>query len=233
MATYHEHRKVWVPDLIIVKGQVMLDPKLTPMENCWKIINMQAQIWLCKFGVFSRDKESIEDLEQMTKVAIYNELLRRVRLKQYDRKFSFWLNVRSCALAVVRRTIDYWGRHDLKRREVEVSGDAVVDNLVGVTLFDTLASHEVSKPITEYDYHAKYVKTKHWSEAKRKCTKLKMLRTYADDLYSRYCEECEEFGITPIDRVSYLCNTCTDEEIDLLKLKRPLTTLHEPVAPHL
>lgn len=224
MATYHEHRKVWVPDLIIVKGPVMLDPALTPMENCWKIINMQAQIWLCKFRVFSKDKESIEDLEQMTKIAIYNELLRRVRLRQYDRKYSFWLNVRSCALAVVKRTIDYWGRHDLKRRMVEVSGDAVMDNLVGVTLFDSMASHTVSKPITECEYRAKYAKTKHWSEARRNCDKVKMLRSYTDDMYSRYCEDCEEFGVRPLDRVSYLCKTCTDEEINLLGVRRETRT---------
>ena len=72
-----------------VSKDIKLDPRLTPMENCWKIIDLQTLIWLNKARVWSRDRETLEELIQDVRIAVYAELRRRVVEHKYSRDILF------------------------------------------------------------------------------------------------------------------------------------------------
>ena len=221
---FKEGKSVWWPDYYKVSEDVKLDPKLSPMQNCWKIIDLQVSIWLNRFKAHSETEDRMIDLEQSCRVAVYSELLRRVRKKQYDRKFSFWLNVRSCAWSCVGRVFKQWADAN-KLRLNEIDGNALINDDPAShsheTFFDMISSESVPRLRTDSEYSTKITD---WHEAIRKCDQQRILNESIVDDYSRYCEDCEELGVEPIDKVTFVLKSYTNEEHDLLKYDPPKRT---------
>lgn len=214
---------LWWPDYYKV-DDVQLDPKLTPMENCWRIIDLQVSVWLNKYKTFAYTEDRMIDLEQSCRVAVYSELLRRVRLGQYDRKFNFWCNVRSCAWSCIGRVIKQWRYQDIIHTN-EIDGNAIVNDDPAShsreTFFDMIPTESVPKFRTDSEYNTKITD---WHEAIRKCDQQRILNETIVDDYSRYCEDCDELGVAPIDKVTFVINSYTNEEHELMKYEPPKRT---------
>ena len=205
----------WWPDYYVVNN-VKLEPSLSPMANCWRIIDMQVSVWLNKFKARSETADRMLDLEQSCRVAVYSELLRRVRKGQYDRKFSFWLNVRSCAWSCIGRVFRQWVNAN-KLRLNEIDGDGLINDDPAShsheTFFDMVATESVPKLRTDSEYKSKRID---WRDAVRPGDKLRSLHDQSEDDYSRYLEECAELGISPVDRVVFLTRSYSKTEQDML-----------------
>ena len=207
---------LWWPDYYKV-DDVQLDPKLSPMENCWRIIDMQVSVWLNKYKTFAYTEDRMIDLEQSCRVAVYSELLRRVRLGQYDRKFNFWCNVRSCAWSCIGRVIKQWRAQDIIHAN-EFDGNEIVNEGTSdhssTTFFDMVASESVPKLITASEFR-NYSLTD-WRDAKTPGGRTNVINRLADESYDQYCEDCLEFGLKPVDKVVFLTKSYTEEERDLM-----------------
>ena len=224
---FNEGRSVWWPDYYEITDKVLLDPSLSPMENCWRIIDLQVSIWLNCFKAHSETEDRMVDLEQSCRVAVYSELLRRVRLGPYDRKFSFWLNVRSCAWSCVGRVFKQWVNAN-KLRLNEDDGNALINDDPSShsheTFFDMVATESVPRLRTNSELYC--YKITDWHDAKTQYSKTRVLNEQVDDEYSRYCEDCEELGVTPVDKVTFVCNSYTAEEHAQMKYELPKRTMY-------
>ena len=211
-------RLVWWPDYYKVDN-VQLDPALTPMENCWRIIDLQVSVWLNKYKIFALSEDRMLDLEQMCRVAVYQELVRYVVEKVYNKRYNFWCNVRSCAWSVIPRTIRKWRNQDIIHTN-EIDGNALVNDDPAShsheTFFDMISTESVPKLRTDSEYRDPY-KITDWHAARRKYDQQRILNETIVDDYSRYCEDCEELGVEPLDRVTFICRSYTNEEHELLK----------------
>lgn len=180
------------PAAVHVSKNLKLDPQLSPMENCWKVIDLQTLIWLNKARVWSRERETLEELIQDVRIAIYVELRRRVVEHTYSREHSFWLNVRSCAWSIVHKRIELWIDAQ-KQRENIVCADNLIqvgsDDDADMTYYDIFATG--CKFITE----AELTEDNDWRRRTMKCSRVRMVRRILDDEYNKYIDDCEEFGI--------------------------------------
>ena len=165
------------------------------------------------------------DLEQMCRVAVYQELVRYVVEKVYNKRYNFWCNVRSCAWSVIPRTIRKWRNQDIIHTN-EIDGNAIVNDDPAShsheTFFDMTPTESVSKLRTDSEYSTS--KITDWHEAIRKCDQQRILNESIVDDYSRYCEDCEELGVEPIDKVTFVCKSYTNEEHELLQYEPPKCT---------
>lgn len=93
-----------------------------------------------------------------------------------------------------------------------------------VTLFDLKASESVPRLRTDSEYSTS--KITDWHDAIRKADKQRILNESIVDDYSRYCEDCEELGVEPVDRVTFVCKSYTDEEHDLMAYEPPKRTTY-------
>lgn len=210
----------WWPDYYVV-NKVKLETSLTPMQNCWRFIDMQVSVWLNKFKARSDTMDRMLDLEQSCRVAVYSELLRRVRKGQYDRKFSFWLNVRSCAWSCIGRVFRQWVNAN-KLRINEIDGtDLINDDPAdhsSVTFFDMIPTESVPRLITASEFRQKRID---WRDAVRPGDKLRSLHDQSEDDYTRYCEDCAELGIQPVDKVLFITKSYNEQEQGMLSEYEP------------
>jgi hypothetical protein len=207
---------VWWPDYYKVDN-VQLDPALTPMENCWRIIDMQVSVWLNKYRMFAFSEDRMVDLEQMCRVAVYQELVRYVVEKVYNKRYNFWCNVRSCAWSVIPRTIKKWHDQDVIHAN-ELDGNSVVNDDPAShsheTFFDMISTESVPKFRTNAEYTTKITD---WRNAVRKCDQQRILNESIEDDYGKYCEDCAELGVEPIDKVTFVLNSYSEEEHELMQ----------------
>lgn len=208
----HIHgQDLWWPDYYDVR-HVKLDPALTPMANCWRYIDLQVSVWLNKYKAFAYTEDRMVDLEQSCRVAVYCELKRRVRKGLYDRKWNFWYNVRSCAWSCIQRIFRQWLAEDAVHLN-EVDGTALISDdpsdHSSVTFFDMVASESVPRLITSSEYRAKRID---WHDAATPGGKLRSLYDQSEDDYSRYCEDCVDLGIEPVNKIEFVCKSYTGEE---------------------
>ena len=207
---------LWWPDYYKV-DDVQLDPKLTPMQNCWRIIDMQVSVWLNKYKIFAYSEDRMVDLEQSCRVAVYSELLRRVRLGQYDRQWNFWTNVRSCAWSCISRVIKQWRAQDIIHAN-ELDGNELIKDAPSehssMTYFDMVATESVPRLITASEFR-NYSLTD-WRDAKTEASRTNVLNRLAEESYEQYCEDCMEFGLKPVDKVVFLTKSYTDEERQIM-----------------
>ena len=197
---------VRAPDL---RGKtVELTPELTPMENCWRIVRLQALIWLAKYRVWSAQRSELEDLIQDAQIAVYNELKRRVRLNQIDRSQSFWLLVRSCAFAVIgSHVVREWKNKMERRSAIEDATEIYKSTTSGV------------KFRTDSDDRPKLADS--WDPKARKCSRVMVAKRVVDDAYDKYVEDCIEFGIDPMDKTEWILSNYGDTEApELLNIKK-------------
>lgn len=193
----------------LVGKTVLLEPGLSPMENCWRIVHLQALIWLAKYKVWAVQKSDLEELIQDTQIAIFNELKRRVRLKQYDRSHSFWINVRSCAFAVV-------GSHVLRVWKAKVERRTAIED--GTEVYKAATSGV--RFWTDSDYRRPPADS--WTPNTRKCTKVLVATRVVNDAYDKYIEDCLEFGLEDrLEKNDWVLTNYKDTEIpELLGIER-------------
>lgn len=188
---------VRAPDL---RGKtVELTPELTPMENCWRIVRLQALIWLAKYRVWSAQKSDLEELIQDAQIAVFNELKRRVRLNQIDRSQSFWLLVRSCAFAVI-------GSHVVRPWKAKVERRSAIEDATEIYKSTTSGI----KFRTDSDDRPGLADS--WDPKARKCSRVMVARRVVEDAYDKYVEECIEFGVDPMDKTTWILSNYGDTE---------------------
>jgi hypothetical protein len=218
---------LWWPDYYKVTSEVKLDPSLTPMQNCWRIIDIQVSIWLNAYKIFAYTEDRMIDLEQSARVAVYSELLRRVRKGLYDPGWSFYYNVRSCAWSCMQRVIKQWRNQDIIHAN-ELDGNALIDDCPSdhssMTFFDMVATESVPRLRTNSELYC--YKITDWHDARTQASKTRVLNEQVDDEYSRYCEDCEELGVKPADKVTFVCNSYTAEEHEQMKYAPPKRTMY-------
>lgn len=210
---------VWLPEYVQVPDPVLLDPELSPMQNAWRVVDICASVWLSKFKVWATEKEDMEDLEQMARMMTMKELVRRVRKKKYNRKYSFYLNCRSCAYSIMlHRVIDPWVAH-IKEREAMLDGHSPASLQKcdeNFTLYDVVSSKRQHFWITDAEKRYQHID---WHDAERPGDKIRLFEQQINEDYDQHCDDCEEFGLDPVDKDSFIDENYTDEEKALFDSK--------------
>lgn len=210
-------RVVWWPDRVNIGHKAMLiRADASPRDEIWRFIKTIVSIFLTKYKAWSYEREDMEELEQMCYTAAYCRLLYIVRTGQYRKDLSFYLNVRSAVYSTCYSTYNVWLR-DIRARMDLVDGTAPLtsDDHNLATLFDLKASESVPRLRTDSEYNTS--KITDWHNAIRKVDQQRILNESIVDDYSRYCEDCAELGIEPVDKVTFVCKNCTQEEHELLQ----------------
>ena len=188
----------WPERCDVGKKEILLDPKLSNMENVWRMVRIASLIRLTMFKLWAYDYNDMADLEQMVMLATYNKLLRMVRDKEYNRNFSFYNNVRGACWSVCQHVVDAW-MDQIRQRYNNLDGNgSVIESEHGsLTLFDTIAAHRVPRLMTESDYYCNYLKRR-WYEYDRPCDRTKALRAESYSSYDEYCEDCLLFNVSDV-----------------------------------
>ena len=196
----------WFPDRYDAKARELLDPELSPRENLWAMIHKVACIWLTKAHVYATTKEDMDDLEAEVRMATYYRLQYLVRTKQYQRKYSFWVNATRACWSICNAHIQRWFNR-IHEKNKHLCGDLAVDGN-DVTLFDMLSFNPTLMTSSE-NWSAQKVR---WQDAQRPYERWRKLNATVDDEYSRYFEDCIELGVDPVDKVTFVLENYSEEE---------------------
>jgi hypothetical protein len=212
-------RVVWWPDRVNIGHKAMLiRADASPREEIWRFIKTIVSIFLTKYKAWSETREDMEDLENMCYTAAYCRLLHNVRTGQYRRDLSFYLNVRSAVLGSCYNTYKVWLR-DMREKYNLFDGNALVSECQSdhssMTFFDMVATEKAPRLRTNSEIYC--YKITDWHQAKTPAARTRVLNEQAEDEYSRYCEDCAELGVEPVDKVTFVCNSYTDEEKTIMK----------------
>ena len=211
---------IWKPDRVTLRGKLLLDPNLSPMENLWNVIRIQASIWLAKYKVYSLDgPEEVDDLYYSLILRIFLDLRRKVWDGTYRRDLSLYLNVRSSAWAVTANVLQRWRAEQITRKETLNLDQLLLGDPDSSlkTLADTVSYEEgYLSYVSEYEansrrcanYRAKHrakvannLICKQKSEAMlRAMQKVRDAKEQQDE-YERYVSDCEFFGLA--DHLDY------------------------------
>lgn len=215
--TIHGRVVFWPERCNVGSKKLLLDPELTPMENCWKMIRIATLVRLAMFKVYAYEYDDMADLEQMVMLATFNRLKVMVRDKEYDRRYPFYLNVRAACWSICQHVVDRW-MCEIRQRYNLVDGTNVVNSDKSThsheTVFDMVATESVPKLITASEYR-NYSLTD-WHDAKTEASRTRVLNRLAEDSYEQYCEDCLELGLKPVDKVAFLTKSYTDEERQIM-----------------
>lgn len=196
----------WFPDRYDVKARELLDPELSPRENLWAMIHKVTCIWLTKSHVYATTKEDMDDLEAEVRMATYYRLQYLVRTKQYQRKYSFWVNCTRACWSICNAHIQRWFNR-IHEKSKHLCGDLAVDGN-DVTLFELLSFNPTLVTSSE-NWSAQKMK---WQDAQMPYTKWKKINETVDEEYSLYCEDCIELGVAPVDKVTFVLENYSEEE---------------------
>ena len=176
------------------------------MENVGLMVNAQVSVWLSKYGIYSSSPELIDELELQFAFATYAELVRRVRTGMYNRKYSLYLNIRSCAYSQYPKVYKQWKRRmqqlaqlvSLEYGSVDSDGD-ITEGLIGSIASDTVprlrTGSDSKDRIVELDRARKGRSKRYKSNEGRKCYTMDNLPNHIEDSWLTYIEDCEELGI--------------------------------------
>ena len=213
----HGQTVYWPERCNVGKKEILLDPALSPMENVWRMVRIACLVRLAMFKLWSYDYNDMADLEQMVQIATYNKLLRMVRDKEYDRRYSFYLNVRACCWSVCQHVVDAW-LQEIKQRYNVLDGNSPIGNSEHgtLTLFDSLASHKVTRLMTDSDYCEKFEKRR-WHEFERQGDRTRVLREETRKTYDQYCEDCLLYGVHEVlSYDDFIKRNYSESELDLI-----------------
>ena len=205
---------IWKPDRVTLRGKMQLDPTLSPMENLFNVIRIQASIWLAKYKVYSLDgPEEVDDLYYSLILRIFLDVRRKVWDGTYRRDLSLYLNVRSSAWAVTSNLLKRWRAEQITRKDTLNLDQLLLGDPDSSlkTLADTVSYEEgylsyVSETEANNRRCANY-RAKHRAKVadnlicKRKSeVMLAAMQRVRDakeqqDEYERYVSDCEFFGL--------------------------------------
>lgn len=185
---------MWRTDSMDVPRPMLIDPNKSPKEEIWHYCYICSHVWLNKYRVWSVAKEPIEQLEQDCLLATYLELRRRVRIGKYDRNYSFYLNVRSCALSKVGKLVDAWIDEQRQTNDLlDVNADIGFDDYNRpITIADRI--DHAPKWLTESDTNKKY-QEKAWEEYSYPYARAMALKHELNDAYEAYVTDCCDLGV--------------------------------------
>lgn len=228
--TIHGQTVYWPERCNIGKTKLLLDPKLTPMENVWRMVRIASLIRLTMFRLWAYDYQDMSELEIMVQMATYNKLLRMVRDKEYSREHSFYLNVRAACWSVAQHVVDAWMQGIRDRYNVlDGNGPIGASEHGSLTLFDSLASHKVTRLMTDSDYSERFEKRR-WHEFDRQGDRTRVLREETRKAYDQYCEDCLLYGVDEVlSYDDFIRRNYSDSELDLI-CKRPRDRLKKANA---
>lgn len=214
-------REIWRPDDITV-GTFLLDPNKTPMQNLWDLIYAQTSIWLNKYQVWSYDKSDIEALEQDLRMTIFIKFRQKVWDGEYDRRYSIYLQVRSVAWSVCGNCIKLFMKN-IEQRNNNISSDLFVQSgdEEDIRIVDTLTENDIGKYYSEYERRreadsrrkrARREAAAKESDPLKRRIRESLFRRFGEksnsqirrNAYDDYLDECEFFGITPLDYESFV-----------------------------
>jgi hypothetical protein len=228
--TIHGQTVYWPERCNIGNRKVLLDPKQTPMENCWRVIKIVTLVRLTMFKIFSYDYGDMADLETMVQIATYNRLRDMVKNGEYERRYSFYLNCRAACWSIAQHVLDKW-LADIKQRYNNLDGNGYIGDSENssLTLFDSLASHKVTRLMTDSDYSARFEK-RSWHEFERQGDRTRVLREETRKAYDQYCEDCLLYGVKEVlSYDDFIKRNYSESELDLI-CKRPRQRLKKANA---
>lgn len=196
----------WFPDLYKAKQRELLDPNLTPSQNLWNTIHKVTCIWLTKAHVYATTKEDMDDLEAEVRMATYYRLQYLVRTRQYQRKFSFWVNCTRACWSICNSHIQRWFNR-IHEKSKHMCGDMAVDG-TDVPLFDLISFNPTLVTSSE-NWSAQKLK---WQDAQRPYERWRKLNETVEDEYLLYTESCLDLGVDPVDKVTFVLENYTEEE---------------------
>lgn len=211
MAERHSRNgsEVWWPDRYHGGQRLLLDPKLTPMENCWRVIRAQVSIWLTKAKIWAYRKEDIEDLELECQMRVFERLKQKVRTNEYDRNWSFWHNVRACAWSVTGGVIRTW--LILQRQKL----NNVYCTRNNEDLFSNMSSHSVQKLRSRSECAAatrvKQRPLHKLQDAVNGLGAKTIINRMIRHAYTEYSEDCAEFGLPAMSINDFVLKNFGDE----------------------
>ena len=217
--SYKRGCPVYFPDRIDVPKKVMLLPELSPMENLWRIIDMQVSVWLNWYKVFSVSKELMEELEQTARTVVFVEFRRRVLSGNYNRNLDLWMNLRSvCWSKMSHAILEPWFKR-LQYLKDSVDGDEIIsENEHGTnTRFSLMPSHKAARLLTDDDTNPQDSRTltAPLDSYKSFAIKARAVIARIDDQYLRYLEMCDENCVQPIDKESWITDNIPQEWQDI------------------
>lgn len=200
----------WFPDKYDAKRHETLDPELTPTQNLWAVIHKVTCIWLTKSHVYATAQEDMDDLEAEVRMATYYRLQYLVRTKQYQRKYSFWVNCTRACWSICNAHIQRWFNR-IHEKSKQMCGDMAIEG-TDVPLFELLSFNPTLVTSSEC-WSAQKMR---WQDAQRPYEKWKKLNEHVEDEYLEYTESCLELGVEPVDKVSFVLENYSEEERKLM-----------------
>ena len=190
-------KPVWRTDSMDVPRPMLIDPNKSPKEEIWHYCYICSHVWLNKYRVWSVAKEPIEQLEQDCLLATYLELRRRVRIGKYNRNYSFYLNVRSCALSKVGKLVEAWIDEQRQTNDLlDVNADIGFDDYNRpITIADRI--DHAPKWLTDYDTNKQF-QTRYWQDYCLPYQRCKALERELNDAYEAYVTDCSDLCIEDV-----------------------------------
>lgn len=193
---------------------MLIDPAAKPMDEVWRFVRTCCQVFLAKWRVWSYRKEDIDELEQNIYMHCYFLLVWRVRHGRYNRQYSFYHNVRSCAMSTVASEVRSW----LPKIKTKLNLINIEKSVVGtesLRLIDTLSERPQWKTPGETK---EICNGRRYRDLPDKVTQrnAQTLRRHIDADYNAYLDDCEEFGVThKLTQDEYIKQNYTDEEYQI------------------
>lgn len=191
---YKRGRVVYWPDQLKVERPMLIRADAEPKDEIYRFIHAIVLVYLNKYRVFSYRAEDIDDLVVEAEAAAYSRLLYMVRNKLYDRRYSFYLNVRSAVWSSISRVVERFTR---QQEQAALTQSSYCADGAGM-LFDLCnkyESHKLPRLLTESDHNRKR-QCFDWRTAKRHA-QTRILRRIVNEEYAEYCELCGEIGREP------------------------------------
>lgn len=173
-------------------------------------------MFMAKWRIWSYSKDDVDELEQNIYMHCYFLLVWRVRNGRYNRQYSFYHNVRSCAMSTVASEVRSW-LPKIKTKLNLVNIEKTVEGTEALRLIDTLSERPQWKTSGETK---EICNGRRYRDLPDKVTQknAQTLRRYIDADYAAYIDDCEEFCIsTRLTLDEYIKSNYTDEEYQIYK----------------
>lgn len=202
---------VYRPDKVTVPKHMLIDPQAKPMDEVWRFIRTCCAVWLAKWNVWSYQQEDVDELEQNIYMHCYYLLVWRVRHDRYNRKYSFYNNVRSCAMSTVASEVRSWlPKIKDKLNNVNIEQRIVGTEERGIRLIDTLSEKPAWR--TSSEFKKKPQELPDVLTQKDAST----LRRVIDSDYYCYLDDCEEFGVENVLSIDeFIRNNYSDRAYEI------------------
>lgn len=209
--SFYNNSVVWRPDTCTVPKHMIIDANAAPMDEVWRFVRTCCQVFMAKWKIWSYSKDDIDELEQNIYMHCYFLLVWRVRNGRYNRLYSFYHNVRSCAMSTVSSEIRAWlPKIKDKLNNVNIEQRVVGADERGIRLIDTLSARPTWRTSAEFKN-----KPKELPDVLTQKDASTLRRVIDNDYYS-YLDDCEEFCVENVlSEDEFIRNNYSDREYEI------------------